>query len=298
MGAERSCQCCEHDNRPTALDPVMPSGAQSEATQLTHGNDTECMDAQILVPTPMDRRLFQEQSELNEQPEILAAAELVTDATVAGFGISRFPEYKFRCTGGIYSGQWLGKARHGFGREVWRDGVVFEGQWASDCIHGSGRVSYPNGDSYVGEWQRNQFHGLGIFRTGLENSTGSCIYIGNWSQDMRSGLGVEIFYFSDGPTNFAGCFSNDVRHGPGVSTWPDGGEFSGQWRGGVMEGYGEHGKPNGNKYRGAWHKGQRHGMGWATLQYGKTLDKGRFRFGQFIGPSLAKRSVRFAEGVG
>lgn len=47
-------------------------------------------------------------------------------------------EYRFKSTGAVYSGQWLGKERHGVGQMVWPDGTKYVGEWQHNQAHGKG----------------------------------------------------------------------------------------------------------------------------------------------------------------
>lgn len=162
------------------------------------------------------------------------------------------PPYHFR-SGAVYTGQWLGNARHGFGVQRWPDGTRYEGQWASNQAEGRGRMKFANGDRYTGEWHANAFHGLGAYR-----ATDGTSYFGEWHEDTREGHGLEI---AIGGVKYAGEFHSGCKDGRGLCLWPDGGQFSGDWRDDQIAGFGVHRNAKGGVFRGSWRAAARHGIG-------------------------------------
>ena len=53
--------------------------------------------------------------------------------------------------GSIYNGQMKGSKRHGYGAQVYENGL-YEGYWEDDKAKGKGIFYYAEGDTYDGEW--------------------------------------------------------------------------------------------------------------------------------------------------
>ena len=71
-------------------------------------------------------------------------------------GISEFRQKKrpFKySSGAIYSGQWLGGFRDGFGTMEWPDGAKYAGNWSYSKPCGFGTFTHVDGDIYEGEWK-------------------------------------------------------------------------------------------------------------------------------------------------
>ena len=39
-------------------------------------------------------------------------------------------------SGAVYTGEWLGEAREGWGKQEWTDGSRYEGEWRADKANG------------------------------------------------------------------------------------------------------------------------------------------------------------------
>jgi hypothetical protein len=57
--------------------------------------------------------------------------------------------YTFK-TGAIYTGEWKGEFRDGFGEQVWPDGAKYIGEWRENRAHGKGKFIHADGDIYDG----------------------------------------------------------------------------------------------------------------------------------------------------
>mmetsp|Transcript_91764 Transcript_91764/g.259796 ORF Transcript_91764/g.259796 Transcript_91764/m.259796 type:complete len:367 (+) Transcript_91764:57-1157(+) len=174
------------------------------------------------------------------------------------------PPRRFR-SGAVYRGHWQGNARHGFGIQHWPDGTRYEGEWANNAAEGRGRITFADGDVYTGEWRASMFHGLGVY-TGQDGST----YLGTWENDQREGFGLEVRSRGMTCMEFAGCFRGGQKEGPGVGTWPDGGQYCGDWAGGQISGKGVHRNAKGGEFQGEWLKAARHGRGCHTWPDGRS----------------------------
>ena len=96
-------------------------------------------------------------------------------------------EYTFE-NGAIYKGQWLGRFRHGYGKQAWPDGARYEGEWSNNKAHGRGVFYHVDGDVFDGEWKEDKAHGFGTYY----NVNGSK-YEGYWVDDLQDGEGKETW---------------------------------------------------------------------------------------------------------
>eukprot|EP00931_Biecheleriopsis_adriatica_P077637 TRINITY_DN51157_c0_g1_i1.p1 TRINITY_DN51157_c0_g1~~TRINITY_DN51157_c0_g1_i1.p1 ORF type:complete len:495 (-),score=97.58 TRINITY_DN51157_c0_g1_i1:126-1571(-) len=181
---------------------------------------------------------------------------------VLGFelrGMGPRPAYRFR-SGAVYTGQWSGNSREGFGKHQWPDGAQYEGLWSNSSAHGMGRFKFPDGSVYIGQWRSNRFHGLGCYYS----SDGSS-YRGAWVHGYCDGLGVEVRAGDEGTMQAAaywGCFSRGMKDGPGVCKWEEGSKYSGEWQAGQISGSGMLVSEEGKRcYRGQWSCALKHGRG-------------------------------------
>jgi len=175
-------------------------------------------------------------------------------------------------SGSIYTGQWQGRQRHGFGMQTWRDGTCYEGQWVNNLAEGQGSFTHSNGDRYVGCWRGNVAHGFGTFR----NKKGMT-YRGTWTNDVQDGHGVETWLHLG--SQFEGEFAGGDKEGVGVYRWPDGSQYLGSWSGGCIDGLGVYIGNDGRWFKGCWSDSVMHGAGMYTWQDGKEYC-GQYRFDQ------------------
>ena len=95
-----------------------------------------------------------------------------------------------------------------------------------------GEATTPHGAMYAGQMlPSGGRHGLGM----LSQPEGNETYTGLWAQDMRHGVGVNVW--SDG-ASYAGDWAADHLHGFGVFTWPSGRCFAGEFRNDKRHGWG------------------------------------------------------------
>lgn len=182
-------------------------------------------------------------------------AELKADLTAQVFPEGTQASRTF-ATGSVYSGQWSGRTRHGFGFQSWSDGSSYAGQWAENIAYGQGVYTFPDGSAYVGQWERNRFHGLGAYY-----DVSRTVFRGQWQNGQREGFGVEESGSWPG-TKYAGLFSDGLKEGDGMCAWSDGGEYCGQWRSNQITGCGIYAcSERRRRYKGQWLDSQKHGIG-------------------------------------
>ena len=122
------------------------------------------------------------------------------------------PEYTFK-NGAIYKGQWKGKIRHGFGKQVWPDGARYEGEWKSNKANGKGTFWHVDGDIYEGEWEDDKANGYGVY-----THVNGARYEGYWKEDLQHGRGSETW--ADG-SKYEGDYVLGKKEGSGKYTWSD-----------------------------------------------------------------------------
>jgi len=166
--------------------------------------------------------------------------------------IQRKGPHRF-ATGAVYTGDWLGNQRHGYGRQTWQDGAIFEGEWQENRAEGKGRFVHQDADTYAGEWRNNQAHGIGVYYH--QNLT---IYKGRWRNDLQHGHGVE--QWSEGAT-YEGEFRDGQKEGSGTYRWPDGSEYCGDWHCNSIGGAGCYTGEDGRLFSGGWRDSMIHGVG-------------------------------------
>lgn len=90
--------------------------------------------------------------------------------------------------GTIYSGQLkkLSLVKHGFGKQIWKDGAKYEGEWREGKANGKGTFYHLNGDVYEGEFVDDRANGYGVYY----HKNGSK-YTGYWRNDLKDGKGRE-----------------------------------------------------------------------------------------------------------
>ncbi|CDR97967.1 MORN repeat domain containing protein, putative [Babesia bigemina] len=177
--------------------------------------------------------------------------------------------------GSVYSGQWLGRARHGMGKHFAMDGSRYVGSFANDLYEGEGEVKYINGDSF-----------RGIFKGGMRNGKGVMTYAngdmfdGNWRNNVRHGFGVERF--ADGSV-YMGMFNNNKREGVGELKMSNGVLYEGTFDNDVT-GKGRMVWPTGESYVGEFKNGYKHRYGVTTYRSGPVLsEKGTYAMGRMHG---------------
>ena len=76
--------------------------------------------------------------------------------------------------------------------------------------------------------------------------------------DLRCGYGI-FSWWKDSNIKYEGEWRDDIFHGNGSMSWPDGSIYSGEWVSGKREGVGTMVWPDGSDYNGLWHDDIMHG---------------------------------------
>lgn len=138
----------------------------------------------LVIPSPFFNRSFK---------SILATNEIELVDTV-----------DMRVSDGIYSGSIIKdtKERHGFGHFESSDGSIYEGEWENDLLPYGTRTTSMS--VYTGRFDRdlnNEGFGIAQYskkyidgkqKQGLSDSEITVTYLGNWSKNVKQGLGRSI----------------------------------------------------------------------------------------------------------
>ena len=132
----------------------------------------------------------------------------------------------------------------------------YRGEFRQGEYHGSGRIEYlGGGEIYKGRWMMGEKQGRGILWSRSVNwrSTNNTydVYIGNWLNDRRNGVGTQAFMILDwvedrnsenwlinNTENYTVGFLNDIFTGEGTYRWADGSTYTGGWAAGKKHGRG------------------------------------------------------------
>ena len=164
---------------------------------------------------------------------------------------------------------------------------TYKGQLYEGRRSGLGMFSWNNGGCYIGGFNSSR-HGRGLYIVGddyyVANCPGCIYYVGEWSDDVKSGTGTcydkfgNLIYdgdFSNGkPTGsypmtgydrfkfecieyssgayYVGETYNGKRHGKGVYIWSSGDMWYGNWSNGERDGYGIYMPYQGSVSTGTW----------------------------------------------
>lgn len=83
-------------------------------------------------------------------------------STVTHDRVEKREAVKFK-NGVIYTGEWKGSNRHGYGIQVWPDGAKYEGFWENGKANGKGKFVHVDGDVYDGDWKDDKASGYGVY---------------------------------------------------------------------------------------------------------------------------------------
>ncbi|XP_047507077.1 alsin isoform X1 [Pieris napi] len=146
-----------------------------------------------------------------------------------GYGIM-----KYAC-GDIYEGYFKDGHPHGHGVKKQGDftsssATIYTGEWVGGAKHGYGVMDdIGKGEKYLGNWSDNKKHGCGLIVT-----LDGIYYEGLFTQDILTGHGVMVF--EDG-TNYEGEFrAAGVFSGKGTLTFSSGDKIEGSLNGAWTEG--------------------------------------------------------------
>jgi len=122
--------------------------------------------------------------------------------------------------------------------------------------------SGPKGQLYTGEFHTEAMtshrmkHGVGVLHYEVEGTKGHFVYQGDFVMNKKHGQGV-LTWPNGG--QYKGEFVDDKFHGKGTMTWTDGHKYIGQYADDQKEGEGTCYFPNGSSCYGQFSQGKREG---------------------------------------
>lgn len=126
--------------------------------------------------------------------------------------------------GSTYSGQMVDGRRHGSG-VLTTSNSEYKGQWERDAKHGEGRESWRDGRLYVGSFRNGKIDGVG--RMEWRTSQGVMVYEGQYSEDLKHGRGK--FSWPDGRV-YDGQWEHGKRSGEATYISSRGETRRGYWK--------------------------------------------------------------------
>ena len=153
---------------------------------------------------------------------------------------------------------------------------TYRGDFVDGKFHGFGRMTYHDeGEHYKGRFRIGVKWGRGT----LWDKDGN-VYMGNWRNDRRNGMGVQAFkienwqedrytetWIKENTENYYGEFKNDVFFGKGTYRWEDGTKYVGEWAANKKHGKGYFDHGTGYK-------------GWRNYEFDERVYDERFEFTQ------------------
>ncbi|KAL7492816.1 hypothetical protein ACHAWT_007918 [Skeletonema menzelii] len=194
----------------------------------------------------------------------------------------------------VYEGEMHDGVREGRGLCLYNNNLMYEGGWKRNKEHGKGTLMSPDRSRiiYQGDWEKGRMQGQGTYYyyDALNNSKVSSKYIGEFKENLRHGIG--IYTLPDGSI-YDGEWRENNPNGWGLFRWPDGSEYQGPWRDGKRNGTnGILLAADGFRYEGAWANNAMEGIGVATYPNGQIYE------GKWVGGRREGRgTIRFTNGA-
>ncbi|CAD8131126.1 unnamed protein product [Paramecium sonneborni] len=197
------------------------------------------------------------------------------------FSIKDFAVYQYR-DGSIYAGEIVNCMRNGKGRYCYKNGSIYEGDWKMNQLQGYGRFLHQNGDFYEGNFyegrlilQKKQWKFLlrrmeigteiwadGAKYDGVKNMEEVYLF-GLKDHIMQEILLIIVWTVLENMFNqmYIGQFKEDMMHGEGEFSWPNGKKYSGWYFKNQKCGLGTFEWPDGRRYVGFLCNGLMNGGG-------------------------------------
>ena len=194
----------------------------------------------------------------------------------------------------VYEGEMHDGVREGRGLCLYNNNLMYEGEWKRNKEHGKGTLMSPDRSRiiYQGDWEKGRMQGKGTYHyyDALNNKKESSKYTGEFKENLRHGIGT--YTLPDGSI-YDGEWRENNPNGWGLFRWPDGSEYQGPWKDGKRNGTnGILLAADGFRYEGAWSKNSMEGIGTATYPNGQTYE------GKWVGGRREGRgTIRFTNGA-
>lgn len=185
--------------------------------------------------------------------------------------------------GSLFSGVYVNDVQYGLGKLSYINGDVYYGMFNNNCCSGGGSLTLASGDKYEGTFHQNQLNTLLPY-----------LYR---SVDCDEGKG-RIFYPNGG--EYTGEYKHGERlgifkrHGVGVQKEGDG-NYKGQWEEDQRHGKGREDCPNGDIFSGLWRNNVRHGGGRLLHAVSKVSIFGEWIDGRLVNSARTPLKLRYPD---
>lgn len=217
------------------------------------------------------------------------------------------PPYRYG-SGAIYTGQWLGGFRDGWGTIVYPSGAKYEGYWSFSRPSGEGKFSYPSGENYKGRWKnpltQGQFSlcktGEGwreyvkdgyewlwymeevpkapnldeqkrLVRENIKKAERRIISINESVENFetfKKGRGRTVVEIKDNDFKYTGEVLEGLKDGFGKQVWKNGDYYEGEWKESKQHGWGRNVWDDGSVFVGTFKRDNKDGVGEYTWDDG------------------------------
>ena len=140
------------------------------------------------------------------------------------------------------------------GRANYNNGY-YEGSFreGTSIKEGHGTYYWKGGDKYVGNWSNDVKSGYGTYYYAASGDK----YVGNWEYDNKSGRGT--YYYASSGDKYVGNWKYNQRSGNGTYYYKEGGKYVGEWKNDNRTGKGTYYDIDGAKIVGEWLNSKKHG---------------------------------------
>jgi hypothetical protein len=139
-------------------------------------------------------------------------------------------EYRYS-NGDVYTGEFQNNVKSGDGVYSFANGNLYEGKMENDMLNGEGIFKYASGNIYEGNFTNGIKNDDNAKMTIALQNGGFDVYIGEFKNDRRDGMGTYTFACGD---TYEGQFSMDCISGHGKYTWVSGRTYEGQFLNGAI----------------------------------------------------------------
>lgn len=222
---ERKAKLEKEKAQPAKSKVTLNKEILNEILEYNPGLESKIIKVQSLIRRYKDRNIYKVVlAKIRETQAYFTSEEAYETVTNSLFreSSSYSATYTYK-SGAIYTGEWQGGFRHGFGKMRWQDGTLYEGFWNLGSAEGEGKLTYTNGNYMKGHFRHNKLNGHGeCFNLEMNYK-----YVGTWVNDLQCGQGTETW--PDG-SQYLGLFENSNKERFGKYLWVDQSFYIGEWK--------------------------------------------------------------------
>jgi hypothetical protein len=134
---------------------------------------------------------------------------------------------------------------HGLGIYL-TTGWIYEGHFSKGARNGFGRLASSKQETFIGDWSDDKKSGFGVFKKRKN------VYVGEWKNDLFEGIGK----LKTKKFEYDGLWHKGLQHGKGEMVNPDKTVYFGMFQDGLVMGPGTLVYPNGRKVEAEWNDGK------------------------------------------